>query len=214
MRPTAILFDAGGTLVLQDPESLSSLLGIPIDPDAAFEAHYRTMAEFSTLKLAGTDHTWDWWLEQYFSRLGHPAPAEAGPAIRRGFGLWKWVIPGVGDTLKALRDKGVRIAVVSNSDGSVEGSLTEGGINHLFELTIDSEVVGVKKPDPAIFELTLDRMELEPHQTWYVGDSEFHDVGGAEAAGLAKAVLVDPFDLHREIPHRVAGLPDLVDLVR
>ncbi len=213
MRPTAILFDAGGTLVLQDPVGMADRLGMPVDPDAAFDAHYRTMAEFSSMKLAGTDHTWDWWLEQYFTRLGHPDPAAAGPAISRGFGLWKWVIPGVNETIEALRRMGIRVAVVSNSDGSVEGSLTDGGINHLFEMTIDSAVVGVKKPDPEIFELTLERMELSPEETWYVGDSEFHDIGGAEAAGLARAILVDPLDLHADVPHRVTGLPGLVEMV-
>lgn len=213
MQPEAILFDAGGTLVLQDPQVMGERLDFPIDVDAAFEAHYRTMAEFSRRKLAGHDGTWDWWLERYFGRLGHPEPATAGPAVRRGFGLWKWVIPGIEGAIQRLRAHGIRAAVVSNSDGSVEASLIECGLNDLFEKTIDSEVVGVKKPDPAIFHLTLEMMGLGPGQVWYVGDSEFHDIGGAMNAGLARAVLVDPLDLHPEVPHRVQSVADLPGLL-
>ena len=49
--PEAILFDAGGTLVLQDPGELSRLLGIPVNPMAAFEAHYRAMDAYARLRM-------------------------------------------------------------------------------------------------------------------------------------------------------------------
>ena len=38
-------------------------------------------------------------------------------------------------------------------------------------------------------------MGLEPSNAWYVGDSVFHDVNGAQAAGLSRALLVDPYGL-------------------
>jgi putative hydrolase of the HAD superfamily len=66
---------------------------------------------------------------------------------------------------------------------------------HLFEFVIDSHEVGVAKPDPQIFRAALDRMGLDPSQAWYVGDSVFHDVLGAQAASMARAVLVDPYQL-------------------
>lgn len=212
MRPSAVLFDAGGTLVLQDPARMAQRLGHPVDPNAAFEAHYRAMAEFSSLRMAGDEHTWDWWLERYFTYLGHPDPSAAGALIDRGFGFWAWPIPGVAAALEDLRQVGIRVAVISNSDGSVEGSLAEAGLAHLFEAIIDSEVVGVKKPDPEIFHLTVARLGLDPETTWYVGDSEFHDVGGARRAGLAGAYLIDPFDLHPGVGNRIGGVAELPGL--
>ena len=89
----------------------------------------------------------------------------------------------------------MRVAVVSNSDGSVRGSLGEAGLLDLFEFVVDSHEVGVAKPDPAIFHAALERMGLEPSNAWYVGDSVFHDVNGARAAGLSRALLVDPYGL-------------------
>lgn len=188
---------------------MAERLGFPVDPRAAWEAHYRAMAEFSRHRLDGSDMTWDWWLERYFTLLGHPEPASAGRAIDRGYGLWTWPIPGVGEHLGRLRGEGVRLAVVSNSDGSVEGSLEEAGLAGLFETVIDSHLAGVGKPDPAIFHLALDRLEVDPESAWYVGDSVFHDVGGARAAGLAGSWLIDPLGLHLEAPHRVRSVSDL-----
>jgi putative hydrolase of the HAD superfamily len=212
-RPDAVLFDAGGTLVLQHPRRMGSILGLEIAEDAAFDAHYRTMAEFSRLRLGGGDTTWDWWLERYFERLGHPAPAEAGPAIDRGYGLWTWPIPGVVGALLRLRAEGLRVAVVSNSDGSVAASLAAAGFAGAFEFVLDSEVVGAKKPEPVIFALAVDRLGVDARRVWYVGDSEFHDVGGARAAGLAGTWLVDPLDLHPGHPHRIRSVTDLPALL-
>lgn len=210
-RPDALLFDAGGTLVLQHPERMAELLRLEIGEEAAFDAHYRTMAEFSRLRLDGSDAGWDWWLERYFGRLGHPSPSDAGPVIRRGYGLWTWSIPGAVDALRRLREAGIRCAVVSNSDGSVAASLATAGIGEVLEFVLDSEVVGVKKPDPEIFRLAVERLGLDPGRVWYVGDSEFHDVGGARAAGLAGTWLVDPLGLHPDHPHRIRSVADLPD---
>lgn len=212
-RPRAILFDAGGTVVLQHPERMAERLGIGVDPDVAFDAHYRTMAEFSRLKLGGDGATWDWWLERYFLLLGHPEPAAAGVTLDRGWGLWTWPIAGAVEALEEIRSSGIRIAVISNSDGSVRSSLDEAGFGGLFEFVIDSHEVGVKKPDPAIFTHALDRLDLQPSEVWYVGDSEYHDVGGARSAGLAAGWLVDPLDLHQAVEQRVASVAELPEVL-
>ncbi len=118
-RPTAILFDAGGTLVLQNPLEMSARLGSPVDAAEAHRAHYTAMAEFSALRVEGHEVDWDWWLERYFSLLGVPEPKGAGDRIERGYGLWNHPIDGVTEAIVDLRRQGVRVAVVSNSDGSV-----------------------------------------------------------------------------------------------
>jgi putative hydrolase of the HAD superfamily len=207
--PTAILFDAGGTLVLQDPGALGRRLGWAVDPDAAFEAHYRAMAEYSERMLAGTDTPWAWWVERYLDLAGHPDPRAGAGRIDGGFGLWHLPIPAVAEKIAGLRGAGIRVAVVSNSDGSVAGSLETAGLAHLFETIVDSALVGVHKPDPAIFHLALDHLGLEAETVWYVGDSAYHDLGGAGAAGLSRAVLIDPLDLHPGIADRVRSVADL-----
>jgi HAD superfamily hydrolase (TIGR01662 family) len=194
-RPMAILFDAGGTLLLQDTEEMGRLLGVSIDAAQAHRAHYEAMAEYSDRRLAGQEIGWDWWMERYFTILGVVDPHLAGEKTDHGYGLWNHALEGVESAVEHLRDSGVRVAVVSNSDGSVRGSLGKAGLLDLFEFVVDSHDVGVAKPDPRIFQAALERMDVEPSNAWYVGDSVFHDVNGARAAGLAGALLVDPYGL-------------------
>ncbi len=209
-RPEAILFDAGGTLILQDPEEMGRRLDTVIDPARAHRAHYEAMAEYSDRRLAGQEVDWDWWMERYFTILGVVDPHLAGEKTDHGYGLWNHALEGVGKAVEQLRDSGVRVAVVSNSDGSVRGSLGTAGLLDLFEFVIDSHEVGVSKPNPRIFQAALDRMDLEPSKAWYVGDSVFHDVNGARAAGLSRALLVDPYGLG---PGDVSTIGSVTELV-
>jgi putative hydrolase of the HAD superfamily len=209
-RPTAVLFDAGGTLILQDPVEMSVRLGSPIDAMAAHRAHYVAMAEFSDRRLQGDSLDWDWWLERYFGLLGVAEPHLAGERIDRGYGLWHHPLAGVAEAIEALRRSGIRVAVVSNSDGSVTESLARAGLADLFEFVVDSHEVGVSKPNPLIFEVALERMGLGPSEAWYVGDSVFHDVNGALAASMARAILVDPYGLGPDDVVKVRSVTELV----
>lgn len=207
--PPVVLLDAGGTLVLQDPVEMGERLGVVLDPQTAHLAHYQAMAEYSELRFGGVVADWDWWLERYFTILDVPEPGTAGERIDRGFGLWHHPLDGVEGAVRAMRDSGVRVAVVSNSDGSVRASLDRAGLLGLFEFVVDSHEVGVSKPDPAIFQAALDRMGVVGSDAWYIGDSLFHDVEGARAAGLARAVLVDPYRLGPAGVDRVSSVADL-----
>jgi putative hydrolase of the HAD superfamily len=209
-RPAAILFDAGGTLVLQDPVELGARLGLPIDSVGAHRAHYHAMADYSDRRLAGEEVDWDWWLERYFTLLEVGDPHLAGERMQQGFALWNHPLDGVADAVRLLSQEGVRVAVVSNSDGSVRDSLGRAGLLDLFEFVIDSHEVGVSKPDPGIFLAALERMGLEPGDAWYIGDSVFHDVNGARAAGLARAILVDPYELGPRDVIRVGSVTELL----
>jgi FMN phosphatase YigB (HAD superfamily) len=215
--PEAILFDAGGTLVLQDPIELARLLGHPVDPNRAFEAHYRAMDAYARLRLAGEEKSWEWWQGHFFAGIGLPEPDTGAELTSSGYGLWTAAIEGTVEAISRLRSGGIRIAVVSNSDGSVRASLARAGFDGLFEFVVDSHEVGLAKPDPAIFAYALERLGVDSSEAWYVGDSIYHDVGGGIGARLAASVLVDPLDLAPEHSPRIASvteLPDLLGLVR
>lgn len=107
--------------------------------------------------------------------------------------LWCSVLPRVPEALERLRSLGVRLVVVSNSDGSCEESLEVCGLRDFFHTVIDSHHVGVEKPDPRIYEVALERAGGAPATTLHVGDLPHADVAGARAAGV-HALLLDPFD--------------------
>ena len=76
--------------------------------------------------------------------------------------------------------------------------LDGAGFSGLFETVVDSHLVGVEKPDPAIFRIALERMNAPPEPAVFLGDVPAVDVVGARAAGLT-AVLRDRHDLYATI---------------
>ncbi len=125
----------------------------------------------------------------------------------RRFNFWSLVPEGLVVALGRARAAGVRVAVVSNSEGRLDGLLVEVGVRPALDLVIDSALVGVEKPDPRIFRIALDRFGVAPDRALHLGDVYATDVLGARAAGV-RAALVDPFDhlagRHLDVP-RVPG---------
>jgi FMN phosphatase YigB (HAD superfamily) len=195
-RPELVIFDAGGTLVLINPDRFNRFLSDwdrpPVAEDSLFAAHFRAMADYADRLAAGDRLEFRWWIGRFFELAGVHLTEDMAKSFGGGLNMWNHPIPGARDTVEELRRRGYRVAVVSNSDGTVAEALHIAGFGDLFEVVIDSTDVGISKPDPAIFDIALGRLGVAPHRAWYVGDSHYHDVGGAVAAGLAAAVLIDP----------------------
>lgn len=99
--------------------------------------------------------------------------------------------------LQRLRDAGIAVGVVSNSDGDYQRrKLVAAGLADLVPGAVFSGDVGVAKPAPEIFMAGADSLGLAPAQVVYVGDRWATDVLGALAAGLA-AVWVNRWGLAR-----------------
>lgn len=106
--------------------------------------------------------------------------------------LWNNILPGVPEALKILKDRGFRLSVVSNSDGSVQKILENLGLDHFFDEIFDSHIVGFEKPDPKIFTHALETCGAAAETTVHIGDLYHVDIEGAWAAGIG-AVLLDPY---------------------
>ena len=85
--------------------------------------------------------------------------------------------------LKALGAR-YRLGIVSNFYGNLHGVCGSLGIDDLFEAMVDSEVVGAKKPEPAIFQAAMGPMGVEAAASLMVGDSLHRDREGALRSGL------------------------------
>jgi putative hydrolase of the HAD superfamily len=91
--------------------------------------------------------------------------------------------PGAREAVGRLAAAGVPLAVVSNWDMSLEGTLTELGLAEHLRAVVTSAAAGASKPDPAIFTRALAALGSTPQRTLHVGD-EAVDEDGAAAAGL------------------------------
>jgi HAD superfamily hydrolase (TIGR01509 family) len=107
------------------------------------------------------------------------------------FGLWSVPIPEAPAALDDLRRLGLRLVVVSNSNGTVARLLETIGLAGHVDAIVDSAVVGAEKPDPRIFRHAADLVGVRPEEAVHVGDLYSVDVLGARGAGC-QAILIDP----------------------
>lgn len=222
-RFDAVLFDAGGVLVLPDPLVLGPLLAY-FGGDPSIEAHRR--AHYTAMKaksdIEAGESNWDAYNDAYVAAVGvEPADRVEAAAMldrTRYHATWRWAIPESRAALDSFADIGVPMGVVSNASGQIESMLAREicqvgpGVHVEMRVIVDSHVVGVAKPDPAIFDHALPAFDgLTRERIAYVGDSVTMDIGAASAAGL-HPILLDPFDHHRGADfERIRTLDDLVD---
>lgn len=218
----AVLFDAGGVLVLPDPTVLAPLLapyGADTSIDGHRRAHYAAMAAKSWSGSPETD--WSVYDRAYVGSVGvGDADVDEAALVlgrTRGAHLWRWPIPESVVALRSLQARATPIGVVSNATGQIEAVLRRMGVcqvgvgdGAMVRCVVDSHVVGIAKPDPAIFDHALVHFEgVERSSILYVGDSVTMDVAGARAAGL-EPVLLDPHGDHHGADFlRIASLAEL-----
>jgi HAD superfamily hydrolase (TIGR01509 family) len=194
-----VLFDAGNTLVFLDYARLASgvgeELGLSLSADAL--AAQVPAASRAIERAGGNDkQRAAVYLETMFLLAGVPPErlGEVRDCLARMHGerhLWCVVPSGSAESLARLKAAGLRLGVVSNSDGRVEQALAVAGLRDYFDVIIDSALVGVEKPDPRIFRAALDALGVLPEEALYVGDVYEIDVLGAQAAGI-RAILFSP----------------------
>lgn len=221
-RFDAVLFDAGGVLVLPDPTVLAPLLA-PYGGDRSIEshrrAHYAAMAAKSRQRADEAD--WDAYNVTYVEMVGCRAEirdhaVEVLDHTRTPF-LWRWAIPETLTALAKLAAAGVPIGVVSNASGQIERVLRhaeictiDGGCGVQVRVIVDSHVVGVAKPDPRIFDHALVHFtEFDRDRIAYVGDSVTMDVDSATGAGL-HPLLLDPYADHDGAAYETIGSVDQI----
>lgn len=197
-RPRAVLLDAGGVLLLPNPWAVAAVLraaGGSIDVEVVARAHYAATAAMDAAKSRGVE--WERY-NRVFTRIAQvpePRLADALAALNELYTapaatLWNVVPVGVVEHLSELAATGVAIAVVSNSDGTVESVLRRCELP--FDIVIDSSVVGYAKPQPEIFGFALEKLNIAAADAVHVGDTGWADVDGAHAAGI-RPLHMDPF---------------------
>lgn len=104
--------------------------------------------------------------------------------MHRQWDVYDDVLP----VLKALREKGVRVAMLSNVGFDLSPTLARTGVGELLDGVVMSYAVGAVKPDPAIFQNALDALGLPASEVLMVGDA-WQDDAGAAALGVRTLIL-------------------------
>ena len=114
-------------------------------------------------------------------------PAEAAELEALAAGGWSHeaeiVYPGVVDVVRRLHER-YKLGVIANQHEGTVRRLAERGLGDYFDLVIGSAEAGVRKPDPAIFRLALDKAGVRADEAAMVGDRIDNDVRPAKALGM------------------------------
>ena len=142
-----------------------------------------------------------------------PAFLSAAWAVHEVRNLWCKVPEGLGAALDAVRRRGVKVVIISNSEGILDRLFADLGVLQHFDLVVDSGKVGIEKPDPRIFRIALDRFGVTAEHALHLGDVFATDVLGARAAGIRHA-LIDPFKHYAGRHAEVPRVPGVVEVAR
>jgi putative hydrolase of the HAD superfamily len=198
----ALLLDALGTLVELEPpvEPLRRELGeLGLEVDEA-QARAALRAEIGFYRAHHDEASDRERLEDLRRRatlaLRDALPASASdlplPALTQALlaALRFRPFAEVPEVLRAARERGVRLVVVSNWDVSLHDVLEETGLAPLVDGVLTSAEVGSAKPDGAIFARGLALAGVGATEAVHVGDSVEHDVAGALAAGIEPLLVL------------------------
>ena len=106
--------------------------------------------------------------------------------------------PGAIDALHHLKDKGVKLALITNGACLPQrAKIQRFGLAPLFESILVEGEFGAGKPEPRVYLHTLERLDARPSEAWMVGDNLEFDVGAPQKLGI-KGIWVD---------WRAGGLP-------
>ncbi len=229
----AVFFDMGNTLSCQTPLREDMLaqfvtdLGHPSTPRAVLRA---LLAADTWWYLWSQEHPFGWndqakvqemrwqYHRVFIEELGIEYTDEVQAALRDLFAAsimrrHNAIYPDVLPTIEALKKRGLRLAIVSNWDNSLNSHCDDLGLTPLFDTIVGSFYVGYDKPDPRIFTAALERLQVAPHGVMHVGDMLRPDVVGARRAGILP-VLLDRHDLQPDADClRVHTLDEILPLL-
>ena len=120
------------------------------------------------------------------------------------------LFPNAMEVLKYLKPK-YQLHIITNGFQEVQDrKIRNSNIDSFFTHVINSEMAGVKKPNPVIFELALNKANTIPEKSLMIGDSLEADILGAKALGFH----VLHFNAHNEERHNICDIITELDEIK
>jgi HAD superfamily hydrolase (TIGR01549 family) len=224
-RPDVIFFDLFGTIFqwTKPPRAaISDALateGFEVAPEAVNKARVEVERKLPTKDEWPTESEVQYWRHfdrELLTKLGLKSNPKVLAAIRREFEanvrleLQADAVP----TLKALREQGAALGVISNATFGMRRDLARLGVEPYFQHVVFSQPLNARKPDPHIFLIALSKYGCPPTRAWMVGDEPESDVRGARGVGMVP-ILIDRASKHPEATStRIGDLREVADLYR
>ncbi len=227
LKAEAVVFDLFGTLV-------------PSFSTNAYEPCLTAMAADLGVPLASFRRVWNGqlWEDRVMGRFAdaqesiakachaidaHPAWDAVERALKRRLDYERSLLTPFDDVLPTfdwLHGRGLRLGLISNCAMELVPLWDETELARGLDVSVLSAAVHLAKPDPRIYELACNRLEVQPKDCLYVGDGSDDELQGAQAVGM-QAVLIatrpDPARRRRPVPHwdgpRIEGCAEIKTLL-
>jgi HAD superfamily hydrolase (TIGR01662 family) len=227
-----LIFDLGSTLIYNRhdanwPVTLNRMrgdllahlqaAGYHIEPGPFLARFAAKVDEYSDQRQTDwVEYTTAWILNSTLEELNLPAPppelVQAALAAYYAYSESLWQpVEGLHPTLRQLAEAGLRLGLISNAadEGNVQRLVDWAGLRRYFDPIVVSAAIGLRKPNPAIFERVLRAWNLPPGDCVMVGDTLGADILGAQLAGMHN-VWFSPHANHpANIAHRGNIIPEV-----
>ncbi len=207
----AVIFDLWDTLALW--------------PSEAFEQVKRALGRH----IDDVDHVWATTyrdrqigsMESYFRGLGLDDGAVAECMRIRSTFTRETLVPrdGAIETLDELQRRGFKRGVISVCSSDVEEVWDETELAPHVDDVVLSCAVGLSKPDPRIYQLACERLEVTPDECLFVGDGANDELAGAQRVGMRAVCVLPPGRIEpiwqeaRGWEPTISSLPEVLALV-
>jgi putative hydrolase of the HAD superfamily len=216
----AVVFDWGGTLTPWHPIDLREQwlrYAEVYDPEHADELSARILSAEDDAWRAGREHHRSATLDEIFRGVGvEPSDDRHEQALAAYHAFWEphtFTDPDVPDLLAGLRERGIKVGVLSNTLWTREFHervFRRDGVLELIDGAVYSSEIPWTKPHPEAFRAALAAVGVEqPQRAVFVGDRPFDDIHGAKQVGM-RAVLVPHSTIPDSQKGHVEGDPDAV----
>jgi putative hydrolase of the HAD superfamily len=210
----AVVFDVDFTLAKPGPDlgpegyrRLGERFGLTLDPTLYDAARAAAVGELKRHpELDHDEEIWVLFTERIIQGMGgagstYDCAVEMTRAWQHAhhFELYEDALP----TLDALRDRGLRIGLLSNTSRDLDAFVAHHRLT--VDAALTSHAHGKTKPHETIFRAMLTRLDVAPAEAAMVGDQLEDDVDGARAVGM-HAVLVDREGRYADVPDRLDDL--------
>jgi putative hydrolase of the HAD superfamily len=210
----AVIFDLGGVMTeplfhhrTDVPPEYFTVIAFFL---GEFRDHYHLTTGVHDLHLLemgkiSDDEFFDRMIARYIEAGNDPIdPREAQQVI---FGRGMVACGAMIDAVRQIRAAGYRTALLTNISSEGEAIFTKlFPVDELFDVVVDSSKVGMRKPDPAIYQLTCARLGVAPDRCLFIDDL-LCNVEAADALGMQTIQCLDPVAAADEVVQRVLGHP-------
>ncbi len=185
-----LIFDYGGTIDTNGVHwgevirQVYTDFGIPVSRDQYRDAYVHVERTLGNQPIILPNHTFrdvlNIKIKLQFEALGLKDMSQAGEVAKVCYENTVHTIQYASKVLDKLAIHYPMI-LVSNFYGNLRTVLDEFGLTSYFREIIESAEVGLRKPDPAIYKLSIEKFGLEPKDVVIIGDSYKNDIAPANA---------------------------------